>query len=66
MLSGSLPFCEADTATLYKKILSGSYKFPNFISSSAKNLIESILVINPSKRSSIEAIRNHEWFNLLP
>ena len=32
MVCGYLPFCELDTVKLYKKILSGSYKFPPFIS----------------------------------
>jgi 5'-AMP-activated protein kinase catalytic alpha subunit len=32
MLSGYLPFCDPDTSKLYKKILSGSFKSPSWIS----------------------------------
>jgi 5'-AMP-activated protein kinase catalytic alpha subunit len=39
MIAGHLPFCDPDTAKLYKKITSGNYKIPNWISHDAKNLI---------------------------
>ena len=32
MISGYLPFCDPDTGKLYKKILSGAFKFPNWAS----------------------------------
>jgi 5'-AMP-activated protein kinase catalytic alpha subunit len=63
MLCGYLPFCDGDTSTLFKKILSGQFKIPTFISASAKNLLENILVLNPSKRFTIDEIKNHEWFH---
>lgn len=43
MLAGHLPFEEANTNLLYKKILAGEYKCPNTVSLPAKNLIASIL-----------------------
>jgi 5'-AMP-activated protein kinase catalytic alpha subunit len=39
MVCGHLPFCDTDTKTLYKKILSGVYKIPAHVSPLAKNLI---------------------------
>jgi len=39
MLCGYLPFCDADTHTLYKKIMSCNYKIPPHVNASAKNLI---------------------------
>jgi 5'-AMP-activated protein kinase catalytic alpha subunit len=39
MLCGHLPFCDADTHTLYKKVLTGSYKIPSYLSPAAKELI---------------------------
>jgi serine/threonine protein kinase len=35
---------------------------PNFISASAINLIQNLLVLNPGSRLSIKAIKSHEWF----
>ena len=66
MICGHLPFCDADTHTLYKKVVACSYKIPSYVSAAAKNLIENLLVKVPSKRLTIEEIRSHEWFNLVP
>jgi serine/threonine protein kinase len=32
MIAGYLPFCDSDIAVLYKKILSGVFKFPAWFS----------------------------------
>jgi 5'-AMP-activated protein kinase catalytic alpha subunit len=47
MVTGYLPFCDPDTDKLYKKIISGYFKFPEGISENAKNLINKILIVNP-------------------
>jgi len=39
MLAGHLPFCDQNNQAVYKKVLSGSYKIPPHVSSSAKDLI---------------------------
>jgi 5'-AMP-activated protein kinase catalytic alpha subunit len=39
MLAGYLPFCDADTSKLYKKILIGDYKAPSWVSNDAKDLL---------------------------
>ena len=62
MLCGYLPFEDPDTSKLYKKILSGNYSFPKYISGSAQDLISRILDIEPKTRISIEEIREHSWF----
>lgn len=63
MLAGYLPFCDPDTSQLYKKVLSGSFRFPTWMSSDAKDLISKILVINPTKRATLEEITLHPWYN---
>lgn len=65
MLAGHLPFCDQNNQAVYKKVLSGSYKIPPHVSSSAKDLIENLLVLNPAKRLSIEQIKNHDWYNMI-
>lgn len=62
MLAGFLPFCDADTSKLYKKILSGAFTFPPWISNDAKDLIEKMLVVNPLKRAKISEIMEHPWY----
>ena len=59
MLCGHLPFCDNDTHTLYKKILTCTYKMPSHLSAAAKNLIENLLVRNPSQRFSLTDIYSH-------
>ena len=47
MLCGFLPFDDADTNKLYKKIMRGIFNVPDFISVFAKDLIQKILVTDP-------------------
>ena len=60
---GYLPFEDPNTSQLYKKILSGDYQFPKFISHDGKDLIKHILEIEPETRYSIDEIRKHLWFS---
>lgn len=65
MLCGHLPFCDTDTHTLYKKVLACSYKIPAHVSAAARDLIEGLLLRNPSKRMRLTEIQTHDWFNLV-
>jgi 5'-AMP-activated protein kinase catalytic alpha subunit len=47
MLCGYLPFEDPNTSQLYKKILSGDYKIPKFVSPEGSDLISNILNTNP-------------------
>lgn len=62
MLCGYLPFEDPNTAQLYKKILNANYKLPKFLSSDARDLIQSVLNTDPTKRYRPEDIRKHPWF----
>ena len=53
MVCGYLPFEDNNTSQLYKKILSGEYVLPNFISDHFKDLLEKILNVDPTKRFSL-------------
>jgi 5'-AMP-activated protein kinase catalytic alpha subunit len=63
MLCGYLPFEDADTPTLYKKILSGSYTCHKSLSADATDLISHILNNSQQDRYTIEQIRSHPWMN---
>ena len=51
---------------MYKKILSADFQTPNYVSDEAKDLFSKILNTDPETRLSIEEIRKHPWFNLVP
>jgi serine/threonine protein kinase len=63
MICGYLPFEDPNTGELYKKILACEYKFPKYISPEGKDLIKSILVVDPEARAGIADIRKHPWFS---
>eukprot|EP01066_Platyproteum_vivax_P017531 Platyproteum_vivax@DN7388_c0_g1_i3.p1 len=62
LVCGYLPFEDQNTACLYKKILSGDYQAPKFISVLVKDLIQGMLTTDPARRMTIDQIRQHPWF----
>lgn len=66
LVCGYLPFEDPNTSNLYKKILSADFTIPRFVSPEAQDIITCILNTDPEKRYTIEDIRRHPWFNLVP
>ena len=66
LLFGRPPFETSDVKLTYKKIKMNNYTFPENIKvhPSAKRLISSILNLDPSKRLSLDAILEHEFFRI--
>ena len=64
MLFGCLPFDDYEKEKLYLKIIEGKYEYPEdiIVSKEAKNLIDSILVVNPKYRADITQIKKNKWF----
>ncbi|XP_068662712.1 SNF1-related protein kinase catalytic subunit alpha KIN10-like isoform X2 [Aristolochia californica] len=62
LLCGRLPFDVDNILNLYKKIKSGIYTLPGYLSPGARDLISRILVVDPIKRITIPMIRQHLWF----
>ena len=64
MLCGCLPFDDFSEEKLYSKIIKGNFVYPPTIeiSKEVKHLINSILVINPKQRYSIDDIKKNKWF----
>ena len=56
MIVGYFPFKGLTEPELYKKIIQGSFYFPNTISENAKNLITKMLSNNPLKRPSASEV----------
>ncbi|XP_011632923.1 maternal embryonic leucine zipper kinase-like [Pogonomyrmex barbatus] len=61
LLCGFLPFDDNSLENLYKKILSGKYEEPHWLSNNSKTLIKSMLQIDPAKRITIQELCRHPW-----
>ncbi|XP_042044968.1 SNF1-related protein kinase catalytic subunit alpha KIN10-like [Salvia splendens] len=68
LLCGTLAFHDQNICTLCNKITTATYARPTHVSAGARDLIERILVVDPSRRITIDGIRHHPWFqpNLPP
>lgn len=62
LVCGYLPFEDANTSYLYRKILSGEYKCAKWISSEVRDLIRKILETDPRKRFRLTDIRKNAWY----
>ncbi|KAL8664340.1 MAG: hypothetical protein Q9202_003155 [Teloschistes flavicans] len=62
LLAGRPPFKAANEYLTFQKILSLEYGFPSDFPEVAKDLVERLLVLEPSSRLSIEHIKNHQFF----
>eukprot|EP00826_Nyctotherus_ovalis_P022656 TRINITY_DN17518_c0_g1_i5.p1 TRINITY_DN17518_c0_g1~~TRINITY_DN17518_c0_g1_i5.p1 ORF type:complete len:322 (-),score=90.87 TRINITY_DN17518_c0_g1_i5:726-1691(-) len=65
LLVGRAPFETPDVNSTYARIQSNSYEFPSEIpiSEEAKDLIAKILILDPSKRPSLDQILEHKFFS---
>ncbi|CBH16529.1 serine/threonine kinase, putative [Trypanosoma brucei gambiense DAL972] len=62
MLAGRLPFEDRSMRHLLARIERGEYSMVRHVSDAAKDLIARMLVVNPKKRITLEAIISHPWF----
>eukprot|EP00829_Urostomides_striatus_P002005 TRINITY_DN1216_c0_g2_i1.p1 TRINITY_DN1216_c0_g2~~TRINITY_DN1216_c0_g2_i1.p1 ORF type:complete len:428 (+),score=86.82 TRINITY_DN1216_c0_g2_i1:64-1347(+) len=65
LLIGKPPFETSDVKATYKRIKMNSYSFPDHITISdhARNLITKILVLDPSKRPTLDEMLGHPFFH---
>eukprot|EP01103_Thecamoeba_quadrilineata_P013486 TRINITY_DN3766_c0_g1_i1.p1 TRINITY_DN3766_c0_g1~~TRINITY_DN3766_c0_g1_i1.p1 ORF type:complete len:513 (+),score=82.04 TRINITY_DN3766_c0_g1_i1:190-1539(+) len=62
LLCAKLPFDDEVIPQLFKKIREGIFTLPEHLSPESKQLISSMLVVDPLKRITIDEIREHPWF----
>jgi serine/threonine protein kinase len=60
-ICGSFPFVARSYAALYQLILRGTYRVPDFVSQSAKDVLHSLLVIDPYRRATVRQVRSLSW-----
>lgn len=65
LLCGYLPFEDQNTNKLYKKILSGQFDIPKFITPDARDLMKKILNVDPETRFKIPQIKESRWYNVV-
>lgn len=63
LLSGRPPFKASNEYQTFQKIVSLEYEFPAGFPPTARDLVERCLVLDPTRRISIEHIKNHEFFD---
>lgn len=62
LLAGFLPFQDESVLNMYRKIFRSDYTFPPWFSLEAKRLISKLLIVDPKKRITIQAIMRNPWF----
>ncbi|XP_028751421.1 CBL-interacting serine/threonine-protein kinase 4-like [Neltuma alba] len=62
MLAGYLPFNDYSIPAMCRKIGLRDYKFPEWISKPARNVIYNLLDPNPIKRTNLESLYEVAWF----
>ncbi|KAL3873884.1 hypothetical protein ACJMK2_036964 [Sinanodonta woodiana] len=64
LVSGSLPFDGQNLKELRERVLRGKYRIPFYMSTDCENLLKRFLVLNPTKRASLETIMKDRWINM--
>jgi len=63
LLVGRPPFKAGTEYLTFQKIVNLEYEFPPGFPPAARDLVERCLVLDPSRRLTIEHIKNHEFFD---
>ncbi|RZF39750.1 hypothetical protein LSTR_LSTR003411 [Laodelphax striatellus] len=61
LVCGALPFDGSTLHNLRDRVLSGRFRIPYFMSTECESLIRKMLVLDPSKRYSVDQIKRHRW-----
>jgi len=61
LLCGFLPFDDENISSLYKKIQSGQYEKPSWLSQGSLELLHTMLQTDPKKRITVKQLLQHPW-----
>uniref|UniRef100_A0A671PWD8 non-specific serine/threonine protein kinase n=1 Tax=Sinocyclocheilus anshuiensis TaxID=1608454 RepID=A0A671PWD8_9TELE len=64
LVSGSLPFDGQNLKELRERVLRGKYRIPFYMSTDCENLLKKFLILNPTKRGSLDQIMKDRWMNV--
>ncbi|EGF77087.1 hypothetical protein BATDEDRAFT_14212, partial [Batrachochytrium dendrobatidis JAM81] len=62
LVCGSLPFDGSNLAKLRARVISGKFKVPFYMSPDCERLIKKMLVIDPTKRITLDQILQDKWY----
>ncbi|KAJ1735924.1 Protein kinase [Coemansia biformis] len=62
MLCGRLPFDDDHIPALFKKITSGVFTMPGYLSQGARSVLSGLLQVDPLTRMTLAQVRQHPWF----
>jgi serine/threonine protein kinase len=62
-LAGYLPFDEPTMSALFRKIQAADFEYPSWFSKDVKDILNLILVPDPTKRLTLKQITEEEWYN---
>ena len=63
LLAGRPPFKDRNEYLTFQKIVALDYQFPPGFPPLARDLVERLLVLDPTRRLSIDHIKNHQFFD---
>uniref|UniRef100_A0A8C1MVG9 MAP/microtubule affinity-regulating kinase 3 n=1 Tax=Cyprinus carpio TaxID=7962 RepID=A0A8C1MVG9_CYPCA len=64
LVSGSLPFDGQNLKELRERVLRGKYRVPFYMSTDCESILRRFLVLNPTKRCTLEQIMKDKWMNI--
>ncbi|KAK2881072.1 hypothetical protein Q8A67_018340 [Cirrhinus molitorella] len=64
LVSGSLPFDGQNLKELRERVLRGKYRVPFYMSTDCESILRRFLVLNPTKRCTLEQIMKDKWMNV--
>ncbi|CAN6634033.1 serine/threonine-protein kinase Pkh1p [Trichomonascus vanleenenianus] len=62
MIAGRAPFKAANEYQIFQKVIKLQYSYPPGFPTVVRNLLNCVLVLDPTKRARIEDIKRHEFF----
>ncbi|XP_035383311.1 MAP/microtubule affinity-regulating kinase 4 isoform X1 [Electrophorus electricus] len=63
LVSGSLPFDGQNLKELRERVLRGKYRVPFYMSTDCEGILRRFLVLNPTKRCTLEQVMKDKWMN---
>ena len=63
-LAGFLPFDEPTMSALFRKIQKAEFSYPSWFDDDVKDLLNHILTIDPTKRYTLDQIKQHPWWKV--
>jgi len=61
MLTATIPFPGSDWPQIIERVLRGKYYEPEYLSENCMDVIRKMLVLDPSKRATLNQVMEHDW-----